>query len=410
MNISVNTASKTNKWAVLAASGLLMTSVVAGCGNKGGGTASSTADNGGSTTPSANFSGSDVVATVNGDNITRGDLYPQMVATTGESALTDLINYNLVMQELKKNNLDVTDAEVDQFLADRKSQDPTQGAQIDQLIKDGGTRLDAVRRRARLQIATEKLVTKDVKADPADVKTWFAKNQSHYGTPARVKVGLLFASTKVRADTMLAQLKAKSKTFDQLLDDQKKMGDPVGANSAQQDVPADKLEKDKSPLGAAARKLGVGEYSAVTPLGKTAYAIITILSKTPAVTPDFDKMKDQATTDYKLEQVARDQVSKAPGGQTFEKTLTQIQTAVAQQAAQQGNASNPSYHDLLSLLAQGKIQEIQTKLRDEAKVTVADPDLKKVADQFKGSGATNATSNDATSNSATSNAAAPAKP
>ena len=266
-----------------------------------------------------------------------------------------------------------------------------------------------------MQLATEKLIIKDVKADPAAVKAWFTKNQNRYGTPASLKVGLLFASTKVRADTMLAQLKAKTKTFDQLLEDQKKSTDPVAATSAQQDVPAERLEKDKSPLGLAAKKLSAGQFSPVIAIptggGKNAFALITVVSKTPAVKPDFDKMKDQAEIDYKLEQVARDQVSKAPGGQTFEKSLTDIETRVTQMNAQQGNAAKMSYHDLLGLLSQGKAQEIQTKLRDTAKVTVADADLKKVADQFKGSGTpADSATNNTTSNSATANDASPAKP
>ncbi|HVF84584.1 MAG TPA: hypothetical protein VM821_01270, partial [Abditibacteriaceae bacterium] len=43
----------------------------------------------------------------------------------------------------------------------------------------------------------------------------------------------------------------------------------------------------------------------------------------------------------------------------------------------------PSHHDLLGLMAQAKVQEMQTKMRDTAKVTVTDPDLKQVGDRFK---------------------------
>ncbi len=409
MNIS-NLSGKTNKWAVVAASSLLLASVVAGCGNKGGDASGGTTS--GTTTPaSTEFNGSDVVATVNGANITRADMYPQLVVQAGEPVLTQFINTQLVMQELKKNGLNVTDAEVEAFFTSHKAQDPRQAEQIDKIMKEGGSIWQVVQQRARLQLATEKLVTKDVKADPAAVKAWFTKNQARYGTPASVKVGLLFAGTKVRADTMLAQLKAKSKIFAQLVDDQKKSGDPAGANStAEQSVPADRLAKDKSPLGLTVQKLGVGTFSPVVTVpsgqGKSAFAIATVTQKTPEIKADFAKNQAQAETDYKLEQVAREQLAKQPGGQKFEQVITQIEGSVQQQNAQQGRSGKVSYHDLLGVLTQSKLQEIQTRLHDSAKVTVSDTDLKKVAEQFKGSPSVeNATS---TSSNAASNSAAPA--
>ena len=380
------------KTAALSLSALLAASVVAGCGNKATGDATSGASGASGTNTSGtgasatNFSGSDVVATVNGENITRGDLYPLMVASSGESLLTSLIGYQMLMQELKKSGLSVSEAEIDAFLQSRGEQNAAQKAQIDELTKTGGGKLDAVRRQVRSQLAIEKLVTKDIKADPAAVKTWFDKNQNLYATPAKVKVGLLLAGTKVRADTMLAQLKAKSKTFQQLVDDQKNSTDPTGKQSTTEtpEVPADTLNQSLGPVvGAAAQKLALGGSSPVLSLGQGAFGIISILSKSGGGKPDFNKLQATVETDYKLEQVARAQVSKNGNKQPFEQALKQVETAVQQQNSQQGNFAKPSYHDLLGLMAQAKVQEMQTKMRETAKVEVTDPDLKKVGDEFK---------------------------
>lgn len=407
------------KWAgrtaALSLSALLAASVVGGCGNKaadGGANGTSGTSTGGTNTSAsaANFSGSDAVATVNGEAITRGDLYPLMVASSGENILTSLINYQMLMQELKKDNLSVSDSEVDAFIQARIDQGGPQAAQITALQKAGGAKLDAVRRQARSQLAVDKLLTKDVKADPAAVKAWFGKNQKLYATPAKVKVGLLLAGTKVRADTMQAQLKAKTKTFQQLVDDQKNSSDPVGKQSTTEapEVPADNLAQTLGPvLGAAAQKLPAGGFSAPLPVGRGAFAIISVLSKSGGSTPDFNKLQATVETDYKLEQVARAEVSKSGNKQAFDQVLKQVETAVTQQGQQQGNFSKPSYHDLLGLLTQAKAQETQTKMRQSAKVEVTDPDLKKVGDEFKPVATPGATTPSATTPGAAPNSTAP---
>lgn len=405
------------KWAgrtaALSLSALLAAGFVVGCGNKAADSgASGTSGTSGTNTSAsaANFSGSDAVATVNGEAITRGDLYPLMVASSGENILTSLINYQMLMQELKKDNLSVSDSEVDAFIQARIDQGGPQAAQITALQKAGGAKLDAVRRQARSQLAVDKLLTKDVKADPAAVKAWFDKNQKLYATPAKVKVGLLLAGTKVRADTMQAQLKAKTKTLQQLVDDQKNSSDPVGKQSTTEapEVPADNLAQTLGPvLGAAAQKLPAGGFSAPLPVGRGAFAIISILSKSGGSTPDFSKLQPTVETDYKLEQVARAEVSKSGNKQAFEQVLKQVETAVTQQGQRQGNFSKPSYHDLLGLLTQAKAQETQTKMREAAKVEVTDPDLKKVGDQFKPVATPSTTTSGATTPGATTPGAAP---
>ena len=229
-----------------------------------------------------------------------------------------------------------------------------------------------------------------------------------------MKVGLLVAGTKVRADTMLTQLKAKSKTFAQLVGDQKNSSDPASKSSTVDvpEFPADSLGKNLGPiLGPPAQKLGAGGFTPVVALGKDAFGIVSILSKTPATKADFEKLKVQAETDYKMEQVARQELAKNQKGQTLEKVIPQIEEAIMRQGQQQGNFAKPTYRELLGVLTQGKVQELQTRLRNEAKVTITDNDLKSVADKFKPSPTpvASSTANTATSNTANA-AVSPAKP
>lgn len=414
--MNIGNKNRASKWAVLAASSFLVAGVVAGCGNKGESTNSTAPSSTQTSTSATEFNGSDTVATVNGDNITRGDMYPLMVAQSGESVLAGLINNQLVMQQLKKDNLSVSDEEVTAFIDRRKAQGGPQSAQIEAAQKAGGAILTAVQQQARLQLAIEKLVTKDVKADPAAVKAWFAKNQAHYSTPARVKVGLLLAGTKVRADTLASQLKSKTKTFQQLVDEQKASSDPLGKQSTTEspEVPVDGLAKTLGPIMApAAQKLPVGGTSAVLPVQKNVFAILSVISKSGGEKPDFAKQQSAIEGDYKLAQVAMGEIAKNGNKQPFDTVIKQIETAAEQQGAQTGNFTKPAFHDLLGYLTQGKIQEIQTKLRDGLQLTVSDTDLKEVAKKFAPN-PTPASSSSAPSNNAPAPSApaptAPAKP
>jgi hypothetical protein len=374
-------------WMALAASAVLSAGFVAGCnqsstGNSTGGTTTT------STTDSS-FSSDDSVATVNGEAITRGDLYKVLVTREGEPQLAELIRFETVMQELKKNNLEVTDEELNAVIEDQKLKNPASAAQIDELLKTGGTRLDVVKSNLRYRLAIDKLITKDVKADPAQVQAWFNKNQKRYATPSQVTVGLLLASTKVRADTMLTQLKGKSKTFAQLVEEQKKAKDPLGARSvdASPPVPSDTIVETMGPiLGPIAQKLGVGQFSSVQEVSKApnpAYAIMTIVSKTGGGKPDFKKLKSQVETEYKLEQVARESLKNSPTKQTLEQAVAQTEGMIMQQNMQQQNFSKPGYRDVLSALTQQKGQELVSRLQTSAKVEVSDPSLKRVEEQFK---------------------------
>ena len=57
---------------------------------------------------------SEVVATVNGEKITKQELYDAFVANGGASILEQLISERLIAQEAAKLGIEVTDAEVQQ--------------------------------------------------------------------------------------------------------------------------------------------------------------------------------------------------------------------------------------------------------------------------------------------------------
>jgi foldase protein PrsA len=366
---NVTNKQKTNKYKKF---GVLLSTValgatLAGCGQK--------SDGGGGT---ALPSGGGTVATVNGQAIDHEALRDHLEATNGDSALRQLIEYSLVMQEAQKAGINVSDDEVNQAIAERAK---TNG-EIAAVQTGGGVRLDALKRQTRYQLTLDKLISKDVKADEATVAKWFPTRAKYFGQPERVKIGFLLTSTKARADAMAAQLKKKSKSFQELVTEQQKANDRIAQGSqleSQQPLNAESLPP---AIKSAIASLKPGETSSALPLGQgnaKAFVVVRLIERQPAVKADFAKMKDEAIMDYKLEQVAKKLNAENPQNPPFDKTLEQVGAVVQQQSG--GNP--PDLRSILSFINQTAVAKLTDKLRSGANVQISDPTYAKVGESFK---------------------------
>ena len=346
--------------------------------------------------------GSGAVATVNGKNIERNALHSHLEATHGEEALRQLIDYELVMQELKTKGLEIGDAEVNAAVEQRGRENEM----VAQLTGTPGPAQEALKRQVRYQLAIDKLLTADVKVDEAALKTWFDKNKARYDQPERVKLGFLLSSTKQRADLMVDQLKKKSKTFLQLVDEQKAANDPQAKNSMAeipQFTPANDLPPElRTPVS----KLKDGETSGVLTLGQGAqkvFAIIRLVDRQEGKKADLTAMRPQVENDYKLEQVAKKLVAENPQNPPFEETIKRVEMTIMQQSQRK-----PSYHDILSFINQTGASQLTTRLREAAKVEVSDKAYAKVGEEFKPAPTAPALSGEAAPSGGAENKAAPA--
>jgi hypothetical protein len=365
------TGQMTGKTTGVLISSLALAAILAGCGgNKTSG--------GSSSGSSSSGSGGSTVATVNGEGIAREELRDYLEASQGESALSKLIEYSLVMQEAKKEGITVSDADVQASIDARRGQDPN----VALIEKAGGVRLDALKRQVRYQLALDGLLTKDVKVNEADLKKWFDTHAKYYNQPERVKFGFLLSTTKARADTMAAQLKGKTKTFQELVDEQKKSNDQLGRGS-QAEAPAPTPTSSLPPaIKTGTANLKPGENSGVLALGQAprqAFAIVRLIERTPAVKADLTKMKSQIEADYKLEQVARKLNGQNPQNPNFEKTVQQITGYMAQQ----GGGATPSYRAILDFINQTAVANLTSKLQTGAKVEIQDAAYERVGEQYK---------------------------
>jgi foldase protein PrsA len=345
--------------------------------------------------------GGDTIATVGGSKVTRGDMASFLEAQQGEQILPYLIDTQLIFEELKKKGMDVSDAEVDADLARREETDPS----VKALVTAGGPKLIAAKAQIKRDLAVTKLLTADVKVTDDQLKTFFQKNSRYYDQPAKVKVGILFSSTKVRADLMSRELTKKTKTFEALVAEQLKANDQAAKQSTPDRGTFESLQNFPAPIAAQLTKLPKG--AATTPqslnvgLPTPVFIIFKKLDFQPAKKADLTNMKTQIENDYKLYEIAKKTAGENPANPPFEQTLERTQQYIQ---SQNPGGPAPRLRDVLGFINQTAANTLLTKLRSEGTVQVDDPNYAKVAQAYQAAPAAGAAAGGA-SNSASAPAA-----
>ena len=361
-------------WKPLAALGLAL--ALAGCNGNNSGAGGVSGASGGS---------SDTLATVGGTPVTRAELTKILEAQSGEQVLPVLIDTQLLLQAGKDAGISVSDADVAAELERLKKNEP----QLAETLTKNPMLTEVINSQVRRNLVTQRLLTKDVKATDADVQKFFNTYKSYYEEPAKVKVGTLLTSTKERADAMSRALKSKTKTFDQLVEEQKKAQDPLASRSSAGDSfsPVDTLPLvfgaeeakaiEKLPKGGTTdpKAINVGA-------GQPIYVLFHLTDKQEPTKADFATLKPTVETDYKMAQVAKDEVKKNPENPAFDETLKRTRDAARGQN-QDPNAPAPSLRDVLTLILRPLQQNVLTDLRSKGTVKIDDPAYSAVAEQYK---------------------------
>ena len=393
----------------LAAIGLAL--ALAGCNGTTGGAA-------GSTTGATGASGGETLATVGGTPVTRTELNKILEAQSGAQVLPVLIDTQLLLQAGKDANITVSDADVAAELETQKKKDP----QLAEALTKNPKLTDVINTQIRRNLVTQQLLTKDVKMTDADVQKFFTTYKSYYEEPAKVKVGTLLTSTKARADAMSRALKGKTKTFEQLVEEQKKAQDPLASRSSLGDTFA---SVDTLPLVFGAdeaksiEKLSKGGTTEPKSInvgaGQPIYVLFHVTDKQEASKADFAKLKTEVETDYKMAQVAMKEVKKNPQNPSFDETLKRTRDAIRQQS-QNPSAPAPTLRDVLTVILRPLQQNILTDLRSKGTVKIDDATYAEVGEQYKAiptpvpPAAGAATAGAATAGAATNAAEAPVAP
>lgn len=162
------------------------------------------------------FRGVFVAALVNGDPITRLSVVRELEKQNGKAILNNLITKKLILQEAKKREIVITDAEIGSELKKIETNLKSQGTSLDQALSLQGMTRSGLNDEIRIQLALQRLVSSDIKISDKEIEKFITENKENF--PA----GTTDAQMKSQAKKQLKQQKLQDKTQSFIVNLQKK--------------------------------------------------------------------------------------------------------------------------------------------------------------------------------------------
>lgn len=164
----------------------------------------------------------EAVATVNGVEITKDQLYNKMAAQGGEQVLSGMIDQELINQEAKKQNITITDADIDAEIKDTYIAQFGSEEALKQALVQYGMTMDNLRSEIANQLKLTKLLEPQVKVTDDQIKQTFETYKESFNTPEQVRASIILVKTEDEAKNIIKQLNggadfaelAKSKSLD----------------------------------------------------------------------------------------------------------------------------------------------------------------------------------------------------
>jgi len=239
------------------------------------------------------------IATVNGVDISKDTLFDELAAAGGgEAALDNLINRELVNQEAKKANVQVTAADIDKEIETYIESFGSEEA-FNQALATSGMTLNDFKDRLDMQLKMTKLLEPKINVTDEEVKQTFDQYKDSFNTPEEVRLSVILVGTEDEAKSIIKELNggsdfaelAKSKSLDTTTKDS---GGDTGFFSKGEHYEA---------IEEAAFKLAKDEISAPIKTDD-GYHVIKLTDRKEAHTATFDEKKDEIRKGLVSQQVS----------------------------------------------------------------------------------------------------------
>ena len=145
--------------------------------------------------------GSEEVATVDGEAITRQEWLAAMESRYGKETLQGLVNEAVMEKAAKKFKLKVTDEEIDLEIALLRSAQDVNDTSLHSLSKE------QLRQKVRAQLILDKVLTNDVVIEDQEAKKNYDENKSLYNIPTTYRTSLIIVNSKEDAERVRKELK-----------------------------------------------------------------------------------------------------------------------------------------------------------------------------------------------------------
>ncbi len=148
-----------------------------------------------------------VVAIVNGEEISRNDLFEAMYAQGGQEVLDQVITRKLITQLAEEKEMSVSEDELEEEI---KSiiDESFQGAedQFEMILEQYGISMDAFREDARLNLLVRKLAMEEIDISEEEAEEYFEENRHLFDTEEEVEARHILVESLEEADDVMSLL------------------------------------------------------------------------------------------------------------------------------------------------------------------------------------------------------------
>lgn len=163
------------------------------------------------------FRGQFVVATINGEQLSRLELIGNLEKQQGKTVLDNLIIEKLILQEAKSKKIAVSDNELNQEIQAIEKNVGSQGQKLDDLLNLQGMSRDDLKRQLKIQLILKKLVG-TIKVEDKDVTSYMEKNKESLPEATveaelkqKINAQLVQQKTNEKIQSLISDLKSKAK-------------------------------------------------------------------------------------------------------------------------------------------------------------------------------------------------------
>lgn len=243
--------------------------------------------------PNGASGGSELVAEVGGDVITREQWMAEMETLYGRDILLKLVNAKVMEKAAKKYDISVTEEEIDLELSlIRSAQDGT--SQNTVILNE-----EQEREQIRSELILEKVLTKDVVIKESDIESYYEENKSLYNIPTTRKVSVIVLNSEQDAKEVMSELEAGS-AFDALARERS-----MDSSSAALGGNVGYMTEDQAneQYGSEVFSIQVGKWSEPVTLKGGKYAILFVESEMVGKSFSFNEVQTHIQREIALEQL-----------------------------------------------------------------------------------------------------------
>lgn len=151
------------------------------------------------------YSKEQVVASVDGSDITKDDVYNLLADQNGAAAVDTLITEKIIDKEAEKEDIKITAKQVNQELDDLKEQYGGEDT-FNQTLEASGVTLSSLKEDIKKNKEIEELLRPSIKITEKEMKEYFNENKDSFAQAAQVKASHILVDDEKTAEEMKEKL------------------------------------------------------------------------------------------------------------------------------------------------------------------------------------------------------------